>query len=124
MNINNNDSDDCNVIDEHALRLYNLVKEKQKVSNIVVNDAEEILERKKKELKESIRRSMTTYREECIKMNMVAWLDEYGNDLYNDLKNKGKTLESIQIKHKDALYIAHYFKATTWWCQHENNYPE
>lgn len=119
------DNGDGDVIGEHALRMYNLVKlKKRKGLNAVVDNTAEILEKKIYELKESIKSSMKAYRKECDNMDMVAWLDENGNDLYHELKKKGKTLDSVRLHHKDALYIAQYFEATTWWCQHEKQYPE
>jgi hypothetical protein len=125
LNLISNDNEDSDVIDEHALRMYNLVKlNKQRGIHVGADDAAEALERKQSELKESIKRSMKAYRAECCKINIVAWLDEYGNNLYKEMKKKGKTLESIRVKHKDALYIAQYFEATTWWWVHEKTYPE
>lgn len=67
---------------------------------------------------------MDVYKEQCLNMNMLVWLDEHGNQVYKEMKRKNKTIDYFKISNKDALYVAQFFDVTTWWKEHEAKFPE
>jgi hypothetical protein len=84
------DDDDAEIIDEHNKLLYEQVRDEE----ISANNEDDVrnAESMKADLKQKIENTMKQYREYCSSMNMIGWLDEYGNEKYQEEKKINRTL--------------------------------
>jgi hypothetical protein len=119
MNVGNNGID----INEQEMELYNLVQSDIESENAVVANRQQIMDRKRDELRSKIKNSMDEYKTYCESIVMDKYLEENGNDFYKTSVTK-KNVETVRIKCGDALYVSKFFDVTKWWMKHETKFPE
>lgn len=101
-------------IDEHTMMLYQQLQENDVIMEI--ESETKNFDMKMNELNDRITLTMKKYREECSNMNMIAWLDEHGNEAYRTEKEKNPSLLNTKIgRYLDASYTANFFDVIKWW---------
>jgi hypothetical protein len=114
---------DCE-FDDQELQLFSMMKKRLLTENVEAVNNQETLDRKRTELRIKIRNSMEEYRKQCKQIDMPAYLEANGNELYKTMK-KNKQLDLQRINDfEDALYISKFFDVTKWWQDNDCKYPE
>lgn len=75
-----------------------------------------IFDTKINDLNDLITAKMKQYREDLGLMDMIAWLDVYGNEAYKlEKKNNPSVLITKIVRFKDVIYTSQFFDAIQWW---------
>jgi hypothetical protein len=110
--------------EKHKRLLYEKAKARKQSRNKSGPESVQSLDKKRQDLLKKINLKMKDFREECGELDVSAWLNEHGNELYHSLKDKKNGIDYKKIQENDVVYISKFFDVLEWWKIKESTYPE
>ena len=120
----NSSNSEMNYLENHKRLLYEKVLKRKQSRSKHGSESVLSLDKKKQELFTKINKKMEEYREESGELDVLKWLNEHGNELYQSLKDKKNGIDFKKIKEHDVIYISNIFDVLEWWKIKEKTYPE